>query len=962
LAGKEKVDVAGRSCRLLDSTIASLFPTFRAMPSLLEKFEASAAARLAGHLPDRELARYKAFLKVESHRLKMWHRAGAGGREVCRGRAALLDVLIRHLWNTAKAGMSPQAQKEFPALALVALGGYGRGELNPLSDLDIMFLHTGQVVIGTKPLPSLAKLMDGILMPLWDLGFKIGHFVRTVGECVEGANSASDPKSMETKTSLLEARLVTGDARLFEKLQKAVLARCVEGSEDGYIAARMSDQAERREKFGNSATMQEPNIKNGCGGLRDYQNLHWMAFFKYRTRTLQEMEAREFISATERRQLDAAYDFLLSVRNEMHYQAISIKNPSDTLTKALQPTVATYLGYSDRSPSRRLERFMRDLYNHMRNVFLITRTLEERMALWPKAQRLPDIRKLGRFIPGPFKRSGSQIVDGFKFVDGQIRPGSSRVFKEQPRRLMRVFLHSQQRGLKLHPDLAQMIRNQLSLVDRSFLYDEHVRETFLEILNQRGNVAPILRAMHEVGLLGKYIPEFGKLTCLVQHEFYHQYAADEHTLMCLQELDRIWESEDPMRSRYAELFRSLERPFVLYLALLLHDAGKVMHSGHHAEVGGRLALRVARRMSLDGATTHSLRILIEQHLTMAQVSQRRDLDDASVVRQFAGLIQTTENLRMLALHTFADSMATSDKLWNGFKDSLLWSLYHRALSGLEGGADFIRAEEKQRELLAEEVGQILPRTFYGDELQAHFDGLPARYFQSHQAKEIFADMALVHRFMHQQLMEEDKALDPVVSWHNEPDRGYTTLKVCTWDRAGLFSTIAGSLSAAGVNILNAQIFSRSDGIVIDTFCVTDARAGGIVGKESRERVEAILRRALTGEALDFPALIARQRPARPLYQSTSGERIPTRIFFDNESPENRTIIDLETEDRLGLLYAVSRVLTDAGLDISLAKISTEKGAAIDSFYVCEFDGQRIENPERQRYLAERILAALRALG
>src|SRR6185436_8886023 len=284
----------------------------------------------------------------------------------------LVDVLIRHLWETAKQSMSEQAQKEFPPLTLVALGGYGRGELNPLSDIDIMFLHQGQVVVGTKPLPWLSRLMDGILMPLWDLGFKVGHSVRTVTECVEAANSKSDPRSMESKTSLIEARHVVGDEKLFDRFQKTVVARCVVTHEEEYIAQRVKDQAERRAKFGNSATMQEPNIKNGCGGLRDYQNLHWMAFFKYRTRSLAEMEERGFLTAAERKPLEKAYDFLLRVRNEMHYLAGSPKHPVDTLTKALQPTVATHLGYTERSPSRRLEKFMRDHYNHMRNIFLIT--------------------------------------------------------------------------------------------------------------------------------------------------------------------------------------------------------------------------------------------------------------------------------------------------------------------------------------------------------------------------------------------------------------------------------------------------------------------------------------------------------------------------------------------------------------------------------------------------------------
>jgi [protein-PII] uridylyltransferase len=931
------------------------------MPTLLEKFEASVAARLAGHSPAEELGRYQAFLKVESHRLKMRHRAGTGGREVCHDRALLVDVLIRHLWHTAKNSLSAQAQKEFPPLTLVALGGYGRAELNPLSDIDIMFLHYGQVVVGTKPLPSLGRLMDGILMPLWDLGFKVGHSVRTIAECLEEANKKSDPRSMESKTALIEARWVVGDERLFEKFTKAVVAKCVEGHVDQYIDARMKDQAERREKYGNSATMQEPNIKNGCGGLRDVQNLHWMAFFKYRTRSLAEMEERQFLSTAERKQLEKAYDFLLTVRNEMHYQAASPKHPPDTLTKAMQPTVATHLGYTDRSPSRRLEAFMRDLYSHMRNVFLITRVLEERLALLPRAQLLPDLRKLGRFIPRTFKKASPLVVDGFKFAGGQIHFSSPRVFKDQPRRLMRVFLHAQQRGLKLHPDLAQRIRHELALVDRAFLYDEHVRATFLEILNQRGNVAPVLRAMHEVGLLGKYVPEFGKLTCLVQHEFYHQYTADEHTLMCLAKLDGVWESAEPMLQPYGEILRAVERPFILYLALLLHDAGKAQHDAGHAEVGARIASRVAKRLELDGATSHSLRILVEQHLTMAMVSQRRDLEDPSVVRNFASLVQSVENLQMLALHTFVDSLATSDKLWNGFKDSLLWTLFHKALTILQGGTDFIRAEEKQRELLAEEVTRLMPQTFHRDELDAHFVSLPPRYFQIHQAQEVFADLALVHRFMHQQMEVEDKALEPVVNWHNEPDRGYTTVKVCTWDRAGLFSTVTGSFSAAGINILSAQIFSREDGIVLDTFCVTDAAAGGVVHREAREKFEHILNQVLVGEGVDFRALIARQKSARPLYQALVGERMPTRIFFDNDTSENRTVIDLETEDHLGLLYAVSEALAEAGLNITLAKISTEKGAAIDSFYVSERDGQKVLRAERQKHIAERLLAALSAL-
>ena len=922
------------------------------MPTLLEKIEADAAARLPlppDRRPAQELARYKNFLKVESHRLKMLHRAGAGGREICRARAAVLDVLLRYIVDAITSGAGVEAKKAPPKFVLVAIGGYGRGELNPQSDVDFMFLHGGDTISTArgKAHPYLSALTNGLLYTLWDIGLKVGHSVRTVDDCVKVANS-----DMQSKTSLIEARLIAGTQEMFKRMEAVVLARCVRGCEAEYIEARLADQEARRAKFGNSATMQEPNIKNGCGGLRDFQNLIWMSFFKYRTRSLDELEKRELISDAERKQLEAAYDFVLRVRNDLHYQ---VNRPADVLTKSLQPTIAHNLGYTDRSPVRRLEAFMGDLYSRMRNIYLITRTLEQRLALLPQPERrLPSF---GEFIRHSRHRFRQQLVDGFKCIEGEIYPASGRVFRDQPRRLMRVFLYAQQRGLELQADLAQLIRNQLSLVDRAFLRDRHVHETFLEILNQRGNVAQILRAMHDVGLLGKYLPEFGRLTCLVQHEFYHQYTADEHTLVCLEQLDRTWEAEKPPYSHYSEIFRSVERPFVLYLALLLHDAGKAARAGKHSRIGGELALNAARRMGLDGATAHTLRLIIEHHLDMSRISQRRDLDDPAVIRSFAAKIQSAENLRLLTLHTFADTLGTSDKLWNGFKDSLLLLLFHKTMGQLTGVTAFIRAEEKQRELLADDVRRLLPGTIDAEELLAHFASLPSRYFQIHAAKEILADLTLAHLFMRRQLEEEENALVPVVTWHNEPDRGYTAVKVCTWDRHGLFGKMTGSLTAAGLNILSAQIFTRNDGIILDTFFVTDARTGLLADKAERDSFERILSQELTGE-IDLPALIARQKVARPIYQSLEGERIPTFIRFDNETSDTRTVIDVETEDQVGLLYTISQALAGLGLDIYLAKISTEKGAAVDSFYVSERDGAKILEPGRQGEIERRLRATI----
>jgi [protein-PII] uridylyltransferase len=487
--------------------------------------------------------------------------------------------------------------------------------------------------------------------------------------------------------------------------------------------------------------------------------------------------------------------------------------------------------------------------------------------------------------------------------------------------------------------------------------------------------------MHEVGLLGKYIPDFGKLTCLVQHEFYHQYTADEHTLMCLERLDDIWDAKDEPHSPYHTLFQRVERPYLLYLGLLLHDTGKPEGHGNHSEVSSEQAQRVARRLGLDGAATHTLRLLILHHLLMASTSQRRDLDDPAVIRKFAQQVQNAETVMLLTLHTYVDSIATSDKLWNGFKDSLLWSLHFKTMRMMTGGVEFVRAEERQRELLMEEVRRLTagraslptaivesdtanpgsPKEIAPDELQAHFDCLPARYFQIHSASEVLDDLALAHEFMWRQISEEESALTPVIQWADYPDRACSAVTVCTWDRSGLFRKIAGSLSAAGLNILSAQIFTRTDGIVLDTLFAIDARTGNLAAAEEREAFNKVLAKALTGEELDFHALIARQKISRPAYQAYTGEQLPTRIEFDNESSDTRTLLEVEAEDRVGLLYTISQTLAELDVDIAAAKINTERGAAIDSFYVSEVTGRKITSAERQQEIERKLRRAIKEL-
>ena len=873
----------------------------------------------------KELPRLKRHLKSESARLQEWHREGADGRKVCAARSAVIDTLLATLFDWTLDTFEPKKSERKLTMSLVAIGGYGRSELNPHSDIDFMLLHSGTTPSVTRIFNHelIEKLTGpgGLIYTLYDLGMKVGYSVRNIQDAVNVAND-----DMQTKTSLIESRLISGDAELFEQFQKRVEVKCVRSHIDDYLQMRITDQDARRVKFGNSALLQAPNLKNGCGGLRDYQNLLWMTHFKYGTRTLTELEAQEMIRPNNRAQLEEGYGFLLRVRNELHYQS---KRPSDDLPKALQPKVAWQLGYKDRSPARRLEAFMRDLYMHMRRIHLITRMVERRLALRPKpSRRIPSLRSL---FGGGEKQ---ETMDGFQVIEGELVPVSSRVFKDQPRRLMRVFLHAQQRGLEFHPDLIQLLRDNVSLVDESFIKDAEVHETFLEILNQRGNVAPAVRAMHEVDLLGRFIPEFGRMTCLVQHEFFHAYAADEHTLICLEKLDQVWDADERPFTDYTHILQDIDLPYLLYLALFLHDAGKGMESGDHVKDGTAVCLQVGERLGLSPRRLSRLRFLVDSHLLMAEVSQRRDIDSPTVIRQFAEAVQDEENLAMLTLLTFADSLGTSDDLWNDFKNTLLQSLYRRADRRLASGEDYEAAEKNRLAKLKFTLRDELPPHLSEEELEAHFNHLTPRYFRAHSIRHILVDLEQVYLFLNRVTAKRnEKVLEPIINWHDRPARGYTSLKVCTWDRPGLFTTISGALAATGLNILSARVFSRSDGIIIDTFFVVNAKTGGLAKRAERDKFSKLITQALL---LDGDSEFEEQTMVKR--EDTEEWQLPTRIRIDTQSVESRTIVEVESEDRLGLLHRISNVLTRHDLNIHVARISTEKGAAIDTFYVRTMSG------------------------
>ncbi len=876
---------------------------------------------------------YKRFLKIENHRLLLAHQAGGGGLEICRRRVGLLDILLRQLFTDACRTGIPGTTDADSLPAMLAIGGYGRGVLNPHSDVDILFLHDFSP--GKIP-PHVNALIKQVLYVLWDIGFKVGHATRSIREACDHANQDN-----VSKTALLESRFLAGREPLVAEFRQRFEQACVRGQESKYLAWRREDQRNRHLKYGPTVFLQEPNVKSSPGGLRDYHNLLWSLLILESDGGSDPLQGNAFIHSSERRTLEAANDFLLRVRTDLHYLA---RRSSDGLTLNFQGQIADRFNYPQANTLRRSEAFMRDYYHHARSMALVTETLFERLVQNGEHSRglLTPVkgllRLIGRGEPEP------QHFDGFYSQQGMIYPEDRDVFKQDPFQLLRVFEHMQDRDLRLSSELEQLIRRRRRLINRTFQYARTAREIFISILSKPGKVGRILRAMHEVDVLGDYLPEFGELTCLVQHEFFHRYSADEHTLVCIEKLDALLhEPLDPRFADYRELFEKLPDPFVLYLALLLHDTGKATSARHHAEASALFAQKVAARLQLSADHRRSLILLVDHHLTLSSTAQRRNLDDPATVVEFTQIVKDIPTLDELMLLTLADGQGTSDEAWSDWKESLVWQLYRAAHQYLSEGEAGYLANRRQRDAQRQAVATLL-NPGYGEEIDAHFQGMPDRYFETFDAAVITDHLRLVRQFLAYRCehADADAALAPAIRWIPRPERGHTECWVSTWERGGLFSKIAGSFAAAGLSILSADIYTRNDSLALDLFRVADPYQRGPIEARDLASVEGTLRQTLLTDVFDFEPLLQKARRRRRLPVSRSqGLDFPTRTLITNEATNLHTLIEVQTPDRLGLLHDLLRALGKLKINVVLSRIATEKGGAIDSFYVTNMEGERI---------------------
>ncbi len=863
---------------------------------------------------------FKGFRKVEEQRLKMWHNAGGGGREVARQRSELVDILFRELFGGVVASVLPKGLDG--RLCIAAFGGYGRRELTPFSDVDIFFLQD-----CAKQDKEVEEIIRRTLVALWDLGFKVGHATRTISEAVAKAN-----EDMITKTSMLESRFLAGEREIFHRFKERFQDECVRGREDEYVRWRLANQAELRVKHGSTVFLQEPNVKNGIGGLRDYQSLLWIAHFRLGMMTTAKLVEAKILRDSERRLLDRGYDFLLRTRTQMHYLN---DRAADNLTLQLQGRVAVAFGYGQKNILRKVEAFMRDFYSHTRNIHLVSESGLERMHAVPEKKPTGLLAMLRR-------RPKVEKFDGFIARQGKLEPESREIFKDDPYRMLRAFHHAQVRQLDFHPELSDLVRRRLPLVDRTFQYARSARETFFAILARKGEVGRVLRLMHNLGFLGKYLPEFGELDCLVQHEFYHRYTADEHTLVCIEKLDSTLFAESDRLRGYRQIFQKVEDPAILYLALLLHDTGKAANERNHEEAGTLLAHKVTRRLQLSPERRRMLITLVNSHYVLSKMAQTRNLEDQATIEEFSRVVGNRLNLDALMLVTLADGMGTSDQNWSDWKEGLVWTLYRRTGQFLDGGP--VAAEElrKNREEQHQNVLRKLGREF-ADEVEAHFQFLPERYFQMFGPDDIAAHLRLFRAFFENQGRDDTSAWVPVFRWVPRPDQGHSEVWVCGWDRPRLLERIAGAFLSAQINILSADIFTRGDNLALDIFRVGSTRHEPVENPKDIARVEARLAESLAVEEFDFTPLI--NKDARLKRYAISQEfDLPTRITVDNSSHPIYTLVDIQTPDRLGLLYDLLRAMGAAGLIIELSRITTEMDVAMDSFYIHSKDGQKISDP------------------
>ncbi|HEY2753713.1 [protein-PII] uridylyltransferase [Phenylobacterium sp.] len=853
---------------------------------------------------------------------------GAGGIETSRLISGVTDEVITALWDfTTVHVFRARNPTEGERLALMAVGGYGRGTLAPYSDIDLLFVRP------YKQTAHAESVIEYMLYALWDLGFKVGHASRTIEECIKLSR-----EDFTIRTSILEARRLTGDEKLAAELIRRFQNDVVKGTGAEFVAAKLKERDERHARAGASRYMVEPNVKEGKGGLRDLNTLFWIAQYLHPGESIEKVMQLEMFERREIRAFIQAFDFLWAVRGHLHF---ATGRPEERLTFDLQPEIARRMGYGDRGDAPAVERFMRRYFLIAKEVGALTRVFAAKL----EAERVKVApRGISRLLPARRPKRKPLNEPGFHEISGRLSIDGPQIFERDPVNLLRLFQIADESNLDLHPDAFTAAVRATPLITSAVRRDRHAAKIFMQILAHGRDPQRALTLMTEAGVLGRYLPEFGRIVAQMQFNMYHSYTVDEHTLRAVGIIADIaagrFAEDHPLSTAILPLIADRE---ALFLAMLLHDTGKG-GAGGQEKAGARSARSAGERLGLERSKIELVAWLVEHHLVMSDFAQKRDISDPRTVTDFARIVETPERLRLLLVLTTADIRAVGPGVWNGWKGQLMRELYGATEAVFRGGrgSDSAAALRRYHENAAYDARVRVAKADPASEAWA--DAMEDAYFSAFTETEVLAHAALSRR----------AGNGAAAEGRVREDRNAAEVVVAATDRQRLFVDLAGAITGAGANVLGARVFTSRTGRALDVFYVQDA-AGEPFGADNARSLARLI------ESLETAARgeVVQQEPRRPLDPGrTAAFSITPAVTLDNDASETSTVVEASGRDRSGLLAALARTIADAGLSILSAHIDGYGERAVDAFYVTGPDGGKLSDARKGNALKTALLAAL----
>ncbi len=848
------------------------------------------------------------------------------GYETVTANTALMDELVGVLFWFAGTHVYPVANPtKAEQITITATGGYGRGELAPFSDIDLMFL------LPYKQTPHGEQIAEYMLYMLWDLQLKVGHATRTIDDCLRLARD-----DLTIKTSLLDTRFLHGNEELFGTFEEKFHATIVAPHGAAFVEEKLNERDSRHSRMGDSRYVLEPNVKEGKGGLRDLQTLFWIAKFLYGVDHVGDLVRRGVLTGADGRRFRKARNFLWTVRCHLHYLA---GRPEERLVFNIQSPISKRMAYMDREGARGVERFMKHYFLVAKDVGDLTRIL---CAVWEE-----EHKKSQRRFRLPSLRFSRRNVDGFQVDGNRLNVVGEDAFQRDPVKLIRLFRETQRHQLDIHPHALRLARQSLNLIDKNLRNDPEANRLFMEILCADNDADITLTRLNEAGVVGRFIPDFGRVVAQMQYDMYHVYTVDEHTIRAIGILHRIesgeLETDHPVA---CSVVGEVQSRRALYAAVLLHDIAKG-RGGDHSQMGARIAQRLCPRFGLDEWETETVSWLVLHHLRMSHTAFKRDIDDPKTVSDFVEVVQSPERLRLLLVLTVADIRAVGPDVWNGWKATLLRELYYRAHELMTGGAPEERKSARVEEAKTALRGRLTDWT--AAEIDEHMARGYAGYWLGFDTDTQVHHAKLVRK-------AESEKLDLHIETRVDAGRAVTELIIYAPDHAGLFSQIAGAMALSGASIVDAKIVTLAHGMALDTFSIQDPQGTPYDDPRALKTLWGRIEKSISGRLHLARELETQRRTALP--SRTRVFTVPPHVIVDNKASNQHTVIEINGRDRLGLLYDLTATLTALGLQIASAHITTYGERVVDVFYVKDVFGLKVQSESKLKDIEERLLEAL----